>query len=195
MYFTIDDVHQCSHIHTLHKGNVGMVTSERDNAWLAFRTLCYTCSSRQTMACRAWANQDGTSLQIRTSWDRTLRHTFHFRPDSLYLNGAYLHGYSFIIFGLFMELIDQSRYWQNKWGSSVSKHLSLLMGAICLPGLPLAGVYPITNGKPSVSLHTTDACQLQIVCNRSLQLHTWKHLHQDRLTHRLVNARKTQIEP
>ena len=57
-----NNVHQCSHIHTLHEGNVSMVTSERANARLAFITHCYACSSRQTMACRTWANQNGTSL-------------------------------------------------------------------------------------------------------------------------------------
>ena len=75
---------------------------ERANARLAFITPCYTCPSRQTMACRTWANQKGANLQIRTSWDRTIHHTFHvtrqhmylFLFNSLYLNVAYLHGYT-----------------------------------------------------------------------------------------------------
>ena len=54
------------------------------------------------MACRTWANQKGTNLQICTSWDRTIHHTFHvtrqhvylFLFNSLYLNVAYLHGYT-----------------------------------------------------------------------------------------------------
>ena len=75
---------------------------ERANARLAFITPCYTCPSRRTMACGTWTNQKGTNLQIRTSWDRTIHHTFHvtrqhvylFLFNSLYLNVAYLHGYT-----------------------------------------------------------------------------------------------------
>ena len=95
LYFN-DNVHQCSHIHTLHEGNISMVMGERANARLAFITHCYTCSSRQTMACRTWANQNGTSLQICTSWDRTIYHTFHVTRQHVYLF-YFLHGYN--IFG------------------------------------------------------------------------------------------------
>ena len=56
------------------------------------------------MACRTWANQKGKNLQIRTSWDGTIHHTFYvtrqhvylFLFNSLYLNAAYLHGYNIV---------------------------------------------------------------------------------------------------
>ena len=37
------------------------------------------------MACHTWANQKGTSLQIRTSWDRIIQHTFHVTRQHVYL--------------------------------------------------------------------------------------------------------------
>ena len=82
------------------------------------------------MACRTWANQKGASLQIRTSWDRTIHHTFHvtrqhvylFLFNSLYLNVAYLHGYNIysndhkciIIYQIFIRLHPCFNHWHPK---------------------------------------------------------------------------------